>query len=110
MSCPRPGKTCNEFMCAALIDGFCIGKGIADDTNEKDGMREQYITCQLADGTFVDFKKLCNRVKEFTSDTFAFIRQNYDIEAYLTLEIIPKTQIKRIIFNNIDFKALESGE
>lgn len=24
MSCPRPGKECNEFMCGNSIDGICV--------------------------------------------------------------------------------------
>lgn len=24
MSCPRPGKKCNEFMCGNSIDGICV--------------------------------------------------------------------------------------
>lgn len=31
MSCPRPGKECNEFMCGSSVDGICTS-----DTEGKD--------------------------------------------------------------------------
>ena len=38
MSCPRPGKKCNEFMCSLSINGICyneeINKKSSNDTND----------------------------------------------------------------------------
>ena len=65
-------------------------------------IEESYITCILVDGTFIEFNKLCNQVKEFATDAFAFNRNNFKTDCYITLMIIPKMQIKQIFFNHTE--------
>lgn len=61
---------------------------------------ENNIECQLIKGTTIDFNGICNQVREFTPDTFAFVCKNFDTSLEIILEVIPKNQIKRIIFNH----------
>lgn len=61
---------------------------------------ENNIECQLIKGTTIDFNGICNHVREFTSDTFAFVCKNFNTSLEIILEVISKNQIKRIIFNH----------
>lgn len=70
-------------------------------------LEESYITCILVDGTFIEFNKLCNQVKEFSNDAFAFNRNNVKTDCYITLMVIPKVQIKQIFFNHTENEMKE---
>ena len=68
-------------------------------------MDNQYWECQFTDGSSDDFRKKCTTVKEFgNGDMIQFKVTNG--ENYLTLAIIPKSVIKKIV-NHYDESLLD---
>lgn len=58
MTCPRPTKPCNEYMCGSMIDGYCYsGVTMSDKTSYSDGYNDaiedfyteikKHVDCQL---------------------------------------------------------------
>lgn len=48
MSCPRPGKECNEFMCGSSIEGVC--GGLKNNTpSKKDKKTKNYELIKLSE-------------------------------------------------------------
>lgn len=52
MSCPRPGKECNEFMCGSSVNGVCIEK--IENTN-----KEEMLDYLLSTGLYEKEVKKC---------------------------------------------------
>ncbi len=52
MSCPRPGKECNEFMCGSSVNGVCIEK--IENTN-----KEEMLDYLLSTGLYEKGSKKC---------------------------------------------------
>lgn len=60
--------------------------------------KETYFECIFTDGTKEDFDKLCTTVEEFgNKDMIVFKAKNNNTSYFVTLQIIPKSQIKQII-------------
>lgn len=61
--------------------------------------KKTYFECIFADGTKEDFDKLCTTIEEFgrDKDMIVFKSKNYNTDYFITLQIIPKSQIKQII-------------
>lgn len=61
--------------------------------------KEKYFECIFTDGTKEDFDKLCTSVEEFghNKDMIVFKSKNNNTNYFVTLQIIPKSQIKQII-------------
>ncbi len=66
--------------------------------------KEKYFECIFTDGTREDFEHLCTTVEEFgiNKDMIVFKSKNYTTNYFVTLQIIPKSQIKQIINHYAD--------
>lgn len=61
---------------------------------------ENYIICELIDGTFLDFDRKCNKIEEYCEDMIAFKNYDNNDNKFICLKIIPKNQIECITFCN----------
>lgn len=64
--------------------------------------KNSYLTCILVDKKVLEFQGMCTTVREFSSDMMVFIAKNFETQVELILEIIPKSQIERILFHHTE--------
>lgn len=104
MKCTNINCPCHEVSWSDYVDGYSLEQFEQDkiDAYNRKCEMKNHLSCLLIDGTLLDFNGLCTTVREFSSDSFCFIAKNFNTNAELNLEIIPKNQIKRIIFYNTD--------
>lgn len=79
---------------------------------DQDQQGESYFECVFADGEKEDFGKKCTYIKEFgkNGDMLSFAYEQYDSVQSKVLQIIPKSQIRKIIQQNLVLEEKNSLE